>query len=297
MPIQESQKFIKGCIDLLRWNKPSGRLILLIPACWSLWLTPSGKPSIELIGLICAGGFFVSGAGCIANDLWDRNFDRQVERTKYRPLALGVIKISTALFLLLIMLTLSLLVVFALPVESRVICLKLAFLAIPPIILYPSTKRWFKYPQIFLAICWGFSVLIPWAASEANLQGGLPLVFCWAATCLWTFGFDTVYAMSDIKDDKKIGLNSSAIALKGKGPKIVAVSYILTSICFAIASFIAGVNWFFWPVWLTASIGMQREVKVLKAQQIKKTIYINHFKNQVLIGSLLLIGLIIGRVA
>lgn len=91
-------------IQLFRWNKPSGRLILLIPAGWALWLTPSAPPSLFIFGLILLGGLFVSGAGCIANDLWDRRFDQKVTRTKERPLAKGTVSIKTASFLLFVFL-------------------------------------------------------------------------------------------------------------------------------------------------------------------------------------------------
>ncbi len=296
MSIQTTFKKVKALIELLRWNKPSGRLILLIPAGWSLWLTPSQPPSLEMVGAICIGGLFVSGAGCIANDLWDRNFDSQVNRTKERPLANKSIRVSTALLLLLSMLILSLLVIVSLPIESREICFILACIALPPIIFYPSAKRWFKYPQLLLSICWGFSVLIPWAASEANLGGGFPLIFCWIATCIWTFGFDTVYAMSDKKDDIKIGLNSSAIAFQGKDKSMVSICYIITSICFAIAAYTAGVKLIFWPIWLAVTIGMQKEVLILKRQDSNNAKYLNHFKNQVLLGSLFLLSLIVGRI-
>ena len=120
---------------LLRWNKPSGRLILLIPAGWSLWMTPNAPPSAGLVLLIIAGGLFTSGAGCIANDLWDRRIDKEVARTKNRPLASGAIRISTAWGLLFAMLLLSLLIVFSLPDASINLCLAIALLALPAILI------------------------------------------------------------------------------------------------------------------------------------------------------------------
>jgi len=94
-------------LQLLRWNKPSGRLILLIPAGWSLWLTPTAPPSLFVLGIIILGGLFVSGAGCIANDIWDRQFDKKVTRTKERPLANGKVSLKAAWILLIIMLFLQ----------------------------------------------------------------------------------------------------------------------------------------------------------------------------------------------
>jgi len=282
--------------QLLRWNKPSGRLILLIPAGWSLWLTPTAPPSLFILVIIVLGGLFVSGAGCIANDIWDRKFDKKVSRTKERPLANGKVSLKAAWILLILMLFLSLFIVLAIPQESRNLCLQLALLSLPFILLYPSAKRWFKYPQLILSICWGFSVLIPWAASETSLEGGLTLVFCWFATVFWTFGFDTVYAMADEIEDKEIGLNSSAISLGKKSIKTVSFCYILTCFFLALAAFNAKLSLIYWPFWLTTTLGMQREVFLLSSRlKAIKTSGL-HFSNQVRLGSLLLLGIIFSKI-
>ncbi len=280
---------------LLRWNKPSGRLILLIPAGWSLWLTPNAPPDLQLITLITIGGVLVSAAGCIANDLWDKSFDRKVARTKERPLAKGTVHIATAKVLLGVMLFLSLVVVLNLPIASQKICLGLALLALPPILLYPSAKRWFAYPQACLAICWGFSVLISWAASESNLSGGWPLLCCWIATLTWTFGFDTIYAMADRDDDRKLGLRSSALSLKGRIKQAVALSYGCACIFLAAGASFASINWSFWPIWTVACIGMQWSIWSLNLSGPQAKTFGKHFQSQVFLGGLLLLGLILGR--
>ena len=187
-------------------------------------------------------------------------------------------------------------VVFLLPTSSQSLCLKLAGVALLPILIYPSSKRWFKYPQILLAICWGFAVLIPWAASESSLNGGLPLLTCWLATMIWTFGFDTVYAMADKNDDKELGLNSSAIALGTNAFKTVSICYALTSLLIAISALTQGIGIIFWPIWLLASIGMQREIISLTALKSNIKNFGVHFRNQVFLGSLILLGLIVGNI-
>ncbi len=281
--------------QLLRWNKPSGRLILLIPAGWSLWLTPSAPPSPFVLGIIILGGLFVSGAGCIANDIWDQQFDKKVIRTKQRPLANGKVSQKTAWILLILMLFLSLFIVLSIPTDSRNLCLHLASLSLPFILLYPSAKRWFKYPQLILSICWGFSVLIPWAASESSLNGGITLLFCWLATIFWTFGFDTVYAMADETDDKIIGLNSSAISLGRNSILTVSFCYLISSFFLAIASFKANLGLIFWPFWLISTLGMQREIFLLNSRSKGIKTSGLHFSNQVRIGSLLLLGMILSK--
>lgn len=287
---------IGSYFQLLRWNKPSGRLILLIPAGWSLWLTPNAPPSVLVLGIITLGGLFVSGAGCIANDIWDRKFDKKIRRTKERPLANGKVSLKAASALLILMLFFSLLIVLSIPQESRDLCLLLASLSLPFILLYPSAKRWFKYPQLILSICWGFSVLIPWAASESSLAGGVSLIFCWLATVFWTFGFDTVYAMADEIEDKLIGLNSSALSLGKKSIKTVSVCYVLTCIFLALAAVNSNLGLIYWPFWLITTFGMQREVFLLSSR--KKSIKTSglHFSNQVRLGSLLLLGIIFSTI-
>ena len=280
-------------LALLRWDKPSGRLILLIPAGWALWLNPAAPPSPGLVVLILLGGLAVSGAGCVANDLWDRRIDPLVERTRQRPLAAA---------LLLGCLVVALLVVLALPAAGRGLCLLLAVATLPPVLLYPSAKRWFPLPQLVLAFCWGFAVLIPWAAASGSLGAGpglaswgvLPLT--WAATLLWTFGFDTVYAMSDRDDDRAIGIRSSALTLGAAAPGVVAFCYVATAAGLADAAVLRGPTGpAFWIAWAVAALGMQREAWLLRRNDLPRGACARHFRHQVWLGALLLLALLLAR--
>ena len=289
-------------LALLRWDKPSGRLILLIPAGWALWLNPAAPPPPTLVLLILLGGLAVSGAGCVANDLWDRRIDPLVERTRQRPLAADLVGVPQAIGLLLACLLAALLVVLALPSASRGLCLLLALATLPPVLLYPSAKRWFPLPQLVLAFCWGFAVLIPWAAATGALRGGpgfgggavLPLT--WAAAVLWTFGFDTVYAMSDREDDRAIGIRSSALTLGSAAPLAVALCYALTALALAVAALLHGATGpAFWIAWAVAAWGMQREAWQLRRSDLPRGAYSQHFRRQVQLGALLLLALILAR--
>ena len=283
-------------LALLRWDKPSGRLILLIPAGWSLWLLPDAPPAAALVGWIVLGGLAVSGAGCIANDLWDRRIDPLVERTSGRPLASGRISVTAAAGLLTLCLLAALAVVLVgLPPAHRSLCLALAIAALPPVLLYPSAKRWFGYPQAVLALCWGLAVLIPWAAASGSLAGGLPLAAVWLATLLWTFGFDTVYAMADRPDDARIGVRSSALSLGAQAPIAVALCYAATALLLALAAALQGVGPLFWPLWALASAGLLREAQGLRRPDLPRSAYGLHFRHQVQLGALLLLALLLGR--
>lgn len=284
-------------IALLRWNKPTGRLILLVPAGWSLWLAPEAPPSMRLVLQILIGGLTVSGAGCIANDLWDQGIDSQVERTRQRPLASGALNRSKAALLMVLLLALALWVVLSLS-SQMLLCLQLALLALPPILIYPSAKRWFPFPQALLAICWGFAVLIPWAAFTGNITPSTPLICCWFSTLCWTFSFDTVYAMADRPDDARLGLRSSALTLGRHTIQTVRIGYGLTAASMAVAAASADVGVVFWPFWVVATMGLWYSTTTLRAhEQQPAAVYARHFGRQVQIGTLLLIGLVLSRLS
>ena len=245
--------------ELLRWNKPTGRLILLIPAGWSLYLTPESNPSFYMLLKIIIGGLLVSALGCVANDIWDKRIDQKVLRTKNRPLAANKIETKTAYLILIFLIICSFFLTLSLPENGRLLSISLAFLALTIILVYPSAKRWFKYPQVILSLCWGFAVLIPWAASEGNIKS-IVLLFCWLATIFWTFGFDTVYALADKKYDLEIGVNSSAVNLASNTKITIQICYFLTSAFLAICAFINQLNLIFWPIWLITAFLMQKDI-------------------------------------
>ena len=286
----------RAWLELLRWHKPNGRLILLIPAGWSLWLTPLAPPPASLVGWIVIGALAVSGAGCIANDLWDRRIDPQVERTSGRPLAAGRVGVAEALGLLLVCLLIALAVVLrGLPASGRAPSLLLAIAALPLVLLYPSAKRWSAYPQLVLALCWGFAVLIPWAAATGSLAGGWPLALCWLATVLWTFGFDTVYAMADREDDRAIGVRSSALSLGRRAPLAVTLGYGGAALALGLAAGLRGLSPLGWLLGLIAAGGMLREGWSLRRPGLGAPAYGRHFGRQVRLGGLLLLALVVGR--
>ena len=281
--------------ELLRWNKPSGRLILLIPAGWSLWLTPSADLRLSLVFKIFIGGLLVSGFGCIANDIWDKDIDNKVVRTINRPLASKRLSLNAAYFFLIIFIILSFLLTLSLPEKGRLLAILLAFIALPFILIYPSAKRWFKFPQLILSLCWGFAVLIPWAAQEGNLNSFV-LFFCWLATIFWTFGFDTAYALADKKYDIKLGINSSAINLKSNTKVVIQICYLFTGFSLSICAFLNNLSFIIWPIIIIVSFLMQRDV--INLYKTKSELVMRsgkHFNNQVIYGCLILLGIILSK--
>ena len=293
MLIKILQIKLNSFFELLRWDKPTGRLILLIPAGWSLYLTPGSNPNIEILSKIIIGGLLVSGLGCVANDICDKKIDQKVIRTQNRPLAANKLGLKPAYLILLFLILCSFFLTLSLPEEGRILSIALAFLALPIILIYPSSKRWFKYPQLILSICWGFAVLIPWAANQGNLKS-LVLLCCWLATIFWTFGFDTVYALADKKYDLEIGINSSAVNLKNNTKITIQICYFLTSAFLAICGFLNQLNFIFWAILLITAFFMQKDIlKVFPENKQSIKNIGNHFKNQSIYGGVILLGIII----
>ena len=138
-------------------------------------------------------------------------------------------------------------------------------------------------------------MLIPWAARDGSLAGGWPLGLCWLAVVVWTFGFDTVYAMADRHDDARVGIRSSALSLGERAPAVVAMSYGIAALALGLASALQDVGTGFWLPWALAALGMQREAWLLRRPSLAAGTYGRHFQRQVLLGGLLLLGLVVGR--
>jgi len=192
---------------LMRLDKPIGILLLLWPALWGLWFVAQGIPDHRLLLIFVVGTIVMRSAGCIVNDLADRNFDSRVERTRDRPLAAGLVApkeavaLAGALFLVALFLALKL---------NRLTIL-LAVIAFGMTLIYPFLKRFFPFPQAWLGLAFGMSIPMAYAAYINFVP--IAAWFMVLANMFWAIAYDTEYAMVDRDDDMKIGLNSSAILL------------------------------------------------------------------------------------
>ena len=273
---------------LLRWNKPEGRLILMIPALWAVFLAAAGKPPLPLVGVIIFGSIATSAAGCVVNDLWDRDIDPQVERTRNRPLASRALSVQVGIVVGIVSLACAAVMAFYLNPLS----FWLSVAAVPVIVLYPGAKRVFPIPQLVLSIAWGFAVLISWSAVTANITA--PTWLLWGATVLWTLGFDTIYAMSDRQDDQRIGINSSALFFGKYAPTAIGIFLMGTIILLAGVGFLVNLNTAFWISLVMASIGWIWQIIRLQQPEIPHPAYGEMFRQNVWIGFLILAGMIVG---
>ncbi|MBE9238315.1 MAG: 4-hydroxybenzoate solanesyltransferase [Sphaerospermopsis kisseleviana] len=275
-------------IRLLRWHKPEGRLILMIPALWAVFLAAAGKPPLPLVGVIILGTLATSAAGCVVNDLWDRDIDPQVERTRDRPLASRALSIKVGIAVGIVALACAAVLAFYLNPLS----FWLSVAAVPVILLYPGAKRVFPVPQLVLSIAWGFAVLISWSAVTQNITA--PTWLLWGATVLWTLGFDTIYAMSDRQDDQRIGVNSSALFFGKYAPTAIGIFFAGTIILLAGEGLLVNLNGFFWISLIIASGGWVWQFIRLRNPELPNPAYGEMFRQNVWIGFLILAGMIFG---
>lgn len=275
-------------IRLLRWHKPEGRLILMIPALWAVFLAASGKPPLPLVGVIALGTLATSAAGCIVNDLWDRDIDPQVERTRDRPLASRALSIKVGIVIAIVAMFCAAVLAFYLNPLSFWLCVA----AVPVILLYPGAKRVFPVPQLVLSIAWGFGVLISWSAVTQNLSQ--PTWLLWGATVMWTLGFDTVYAMSDREDDRRIGVNSSALFFGDRAPLAIGIFFTATIFLLGWLGVLMHLNFAFWISLAIAAVGWVWQYLQLIKKDLPNPVYAEMFKQNVWIGFIVLAGMIAG---
>ena len=188
---------------LARWDRPIGTWLLLWPCWWALALAP-GWPDLRLLALFGIGAVAMRGAGCVVNDLADRDLDARVERTRHRPLASGQLSVAQALAFLALQLLVGLVVL--LNFNRFTVLLGLA--SMPLVIVYPLMKRITWWPQAFLGLTFNWGALVGWSAVTGDLAA--PALTLYAAGFMWTLGYDTIYAHQDKVDDALIGVRSSA---------------------------------------------------------------------------------------
>jgi 4-hydroxybenzoate polyprenyltransferase len=284
-------------VRLLRWDKPAGRLILMVPALWAVVLAAAGQPPLPLVGVIVLGTLATSAGGCVVNDLWDRQIDAQVQRTRTRPLAERSLSVKLALVIALI----CFICAWGLSLYLNPLTFWLCVAAVPVIIFYPLAKRVFPVPQLVMAIAWGFAVLISWSAVSCGTTPaataclGPATWLLWGATVLWALGFDTIYAMADRQDDRRLGVNSSALFF-GKYV-VVAIGGLFagTVALLAAAGVALHLGLGFWLSLVMAMVLWVFQYHRLTARTILPATYGQLFRQNVWIGFLLLAGMLLGR--
>ncbi len=281
---------------LLRWDKPAGRLILMLPALWAVVLAARGAPPLALVGVIVLGTLATSAAGCVVNDLWDRDIDPKVQRTRSRPLAARTLSVKVGIVIALAAFGCA----WGLSLYLNPLTFWLCVAAIPIIVLYPLAKRIFPIPQLVLAIAWGFAVLISWSAVSCNATAaptpclGTATWLLWGATVLWTLGFDIVYAMSDREDDRRLGIQSGALFFGAHVSHAVGIFFAGTVLCLLRLGVVMSLGLAFWIALTIATILWAWQYYRLCQKTIPHRLYAQLFQQNVAIGFVLLVGMLLG---
>ncbi len=204
-------------LDLIRWNRPAGWLLLLWPSLSALWIAKGGYPGLHLLTVFVLGTFLMRSAGCCINDVADKEFDRHVKRTANRPVTSGQVSVKEAIYLG----AMIALIAFLLVLTTNRVCVVWSFAALLIAIAYPFAKRFVSMPQAVLGVAFSFGIPMAFSAINGENLSALhaadvvpPFAWCLLGSNLfWVLAYDTEYAMVDRDDDIKIGIKTSAITL------------------------------------------------------------------------------------
>ena len=206
-------------LDLIRWNRPAGWLLLLWPSLSALWIAADGFPGWHLIVVFTLGTFLMRSAGCCVNDVADREFDKHVKRTAQRPVTRGALSVRQALWFAALLALLA----FALVLTTNPVAIAWSFAALAISLVYPYAKRYVSMPQAVLGVAFSFGIPMAFAA----VQSAVPLL-AWVlllGNLFWVLAYDTEYAMVDRDDDLAIGMKTSAITLGRADVPVVMLCY------------------------------------------------------------------------
>jgi len=218
----ELGRTIRSYLLLMRMDRPIGTLLLLWPTWWALWTASEGHPEFSVWLIFTLGVWIMRSAGCVINDISDRNIDGHVKRTQQRPLATGQLSIKQAWGLFASLMAAAALLLLALNKLTIILAMVAAFFAIT----YPYMKRVTYLPQVYLGIAFSFSIPMAYAQITGSVPKTAWLLF--VANILWTTAYDTIYAMVDRKDDLKIGVKSTAILFGELDRTIIGIIQLLT---------------------------------------------------------------------
>ena len=237
---------IKHFIDLTRLKKPIGFMLLFWPCAWGLTLAYDFSSSLNIyffyLILFFLGAVFMRSAGCIINDILDKEFDAKVLRTKDRPIASGQISIKLGIFYALTLCLLALIILL----NFNFYTIILAFASMPLAFTYPLMKRFTYWPQLFLGVTFNYGLILGWT-SITNEISIVPIIFYFGAI-FWTLGYDTIYGYQDIKDDEIIGLKSTSIKFKNSAKKFLSLCYFFLIIFFLIGGYYMNFDYIYFGI-------------------------------------------------
>jgi len=279
-------------IELTRLKRPIGFMLLFWPCLWGLTLVYDFNSNLFnyffYSALILSGSILMRSAGCIVNDIADKNFDQKVERTKNRPLASGKVSVKLASTYALILCGIAFLVL----INFNKFTILMALISMPLAFTYPLMKRITYWPQLFLGITFNYGLVLAWISISSEISI-IPIIF-YLGAIFWTLGYDTIYGFQDIKDDEIIGVKSTSIKFKNDPKKFLFISYCM----FIISLFLIGILMNFKIYYFLFMIVPILHLLVFQIKKLDINLPINcliKFKSNNILGLIIFINILVGK--
>ena len=279
--------------ELTRLKRPIGYMLLFWPCAWGLTLAYDFSNSLNnyffYLSLFFLGSVLMRSAGCIVNDIYDKEFDKKVKRTKNRPIASNKISIRLAISYTIILCSLAFLVL----INFNNLTVILALCSMPLAFTYPLMKRFTYWPQLFLGITFNYGLILGWTSILGEISIA-PIILYFGAI-FWTLGYDTIYGFQDIKDDEIIGVKSTSIKFKNKPKNFVTTCYIFLILSILIVGIIMSYNYFFYiSLLMTATHLFFYQTKYFNSKDPISCLKV--FKSNNMLGLIILINILIGKI-
>jgi|TARA_B110000114_G_scaffold181485_1_gene218995 4-hydroxybenzoate polyprenyltransferase len=286
-------KQISLFIELVRLKKPIGFMLLFWPCSWGLTLAYNFSNNLNnyffYLTLFFLGSVLMRSAGCIMNDILDRDFDKKVSRTKNRPIASGEISVKLGLLYVIFLCFLGLLVLL----NFNNLTIILALGSMPLAFSYPLMKRYIYWPQLFLGITFNYGLILGWACMKGQVD--LVAIIFYFGAIFWTLGFDTIYGYQDIKDDEIIGVKSTSIKFKNNPKKFLVLCYLIFMISLIGIGVLMKFNSLFY-FFLIMPILHLFFYQIYNFDSRNPKNCLNIFKSNNLLGLIVLFNILVGKV-
>lgn len=282
--------FAIACIQLARWDRPIGFLLLMWPCWWAIAL--AAKPqtfswaTAELFTLFALGAIAMRGAGCTWNDILDRNIDAKVARTQSRPLPSGRISLGGAWLFLLAQSLIGAAILLRLPSLAVII----AIAGLLPVAVYPIMKRITYWPQLFLGITFNWGILVAWAAIANMIP--LAALILYAGAIAWTVGYDTIYAQQDREDDQASGIYSTALLFATQTRNAVILCYAIMIALFSVVGWLLNASWLYYL--FLAAVTLHLMIHILRVNLDDPQSCLRCFRSHHLTALIFFIGIVAG---
>ncbi len=284
---------IKLIIELTRLNKPIGFMLLFWPCLWGLTLSYDFDLTLDVF--IFYGLLFISGsvlmrsAGCIVNDICDKNFDKLVDRTKNRPIASGKISIRLAIIYAAVLCIIAFLVL----INFNKFTILMALISMPFAFTYPLMKRFTHWPQLFLGITFNYGLVLAWISIKNDISL-IPIMF-YLGAIFWTLGYDTIYGYQDIKDDEIIGVKSTSIKFKNNPKKFILICYLTFIAALILIGLLMKFNLFYF-LFLIIPIFQLIFFQIYKLNVNEPLNCLAKFRSNNFLGLIIFVNLLIGKI-